>query len=86
MRSALSGLIATALYIVLKDHNLHHAYGLKNKNFGAVFTMWDRMGCTFDRVRVAPWWGKPGWSKTAGAAVHEGARHGDAAPGLLSDS
>ena len=44
-----------------KDHNMHHALGLKNANFAAVFTFWDRIGRTLDRKRTPPWWGKASW-------------------------
>jgi Delta7-sterol 5-desaturase len=40
-----------------KDHNLHHTFGLKNCNYAAVFTFWDRLGGTLDRVKSPPWWG-----------------------------
>ncbi len=49
-----------------KDHNLHHAFGLKNANYAAVFTIWDRLGSTLNRRQEPPWWGKDNWR--AGAA------------------
>ncbi len=73
--------VGTSVMLGTKDHNLHHAFGLKNHNFGAVFTFWDRMFGTLNRKDTAPWWGKATWGKSAGA-IHEAARHGDAAPGL----
>jgi lathosterol oxidase len=45
-----------AILLSTKDHNLHHAFGLKNANFAAVFTFWDRIAGTLNRVDVAPWW------------------------------
>lgn len=50
------------LFMTPKDHNLHHAFGLKNRNFAAVFTIWDRIFGTLDRERVPPWWGKAHWT------------------------
>lgn len=39
-----------------RDHNRHHECGLNNaKNLGAIFTLWDRMGGTLDRVKLAAW-------------------------------
>jgi Delta7-sterol 5-desaturase len=52
---------SSAIFMTPKDHNLHHAFGLKNANYAAVFTFWDRIGRTLDRAHVAPWWGKDAW-------------------------
>jgi sterol desaturase/sphingolipid hydroxylase (fatty acid hydroxylase superfamily) len=46
-----------AILLGTKDHNLHHAFGLKNCNFAAVFSFWDRLGGTIDRKTTPPWWG-----------------------------
>jgi sterol desaturase/sphingolipid hydroxylase (fatty acid hydroxylase superfamily) len=51
-----------------RDHNLHHAFGLKNANYAAVFTFWDRLANTLNRRQEPPWWGKENWK--AGAAQH----------------
>lgn len=37
------------------DHNLHHARGQKNKNFGAIFKIYDRIFGTLDTTTV-PYW------------------------------
>ena len=51
-----------------QDHNLHHTFGLKNCNFGAVFTFWDRMGGTLNRRERPPWWGmKTTWTPSGAA-------------------
>lgn len=47
-----------AIFITTKDHNLHHTYGLKNSNFAAIFTIWDRIFGTLNRKDAPPWWGK----------------------------
>jgi lathosterol oxidase len=39
-----------------KNHNLHHAYGQQNKNFSAIFTIFDRLFGTFDSSE--PFWYK----------------------------
>jgi Delta7-sterol 5-desaturase len=54
-----------SLFLSPRDHNLHHASGLKNANFGAVFTIWDRLGHTLNRRDVPPWWGKESWKPAA---------------------
>jgi sterol desaturase/sphingolipid hydroxylase (fatty acid hydroxylase superfamily) len=51
-----------AIMLSPQDHNLHHAFGLKNSNFAAVFTFWDRLGSTLNRRQTPPWWGKESWS------------------------
>lgn len=51
-----------AIMLSPKDHNLHHAFGLKNSNFAAVFTFWDRLGNTLNRRQSPPWWGKASWT------------------------
>jgi Delta7-sterol 5-desaturase len=55
-----------AIMLSPKDHNLHHAFGLKNSNFAAVFTFWDRLASTLNRRQAPPWWGKASW-KPVGA-------------------
>lgn len=60
-----------AIFMTPKDHNLHHALGLKNANFAAVFTFWDRIGRTLDRARTPPWWGKESWKPRADVAASE---------------
>jgi lathosterol oxidase len=66
------------IFMTPKDHNLHHAFGLKNANYAAVFTFWDRIGRTLDRVRVPPWWGKTSWrprgDATAAPQINEADR------------
>ena len=54
------------LFLTTRDHNLHHTYGLKNCNFAAVFTFWDRIFGTINRHAVPPWWGKKSWSPKVG--------------------
>lgn len=54
------------LFLGTRDHNLHHTFGLKNCNFAAVFTVWDRLCGTLDRTQVPPWWGKQSWSPRVG--------------------
>jgi sterol desaturase/sphingolipid hydroxylase (fatty acid hydroxylase superfamily) len=54
-----------AVLLSPQDHNLHHAYGLKNANYAAVFTFWDKIGRTLNRTDVAPWWNKEGWAPSA---------------------
>ena len=49
------------------DHNLHHHFGLRNSNFAAVFTFWDRIGNTLNRKVTPPWWGKAFWTPKGGA-------------------
>ena len=46
-----------AILLGPKDHNLHHTFGLKNCNYAAIFTFWDKLGGTLDREREPPWWG-----------------------------
>lgn len=55
----------SAIWMTPKDHNLHHAFGLKNYNFAAVFTFWDRLGNTLNRRQDPPWWGKESWTPRA---------------------
>jgi lathosterol oxidase len=72
-----------AVMLSPRDHNLHHAFGLKNSNFAAVFTFWDRIFGTLNRRQQPPWWGKEFWKPTgaarAGAAaeVERGAEAGE---------
>lgn len=56
-----------ALFLSPRDHNLHHAFGLKNSNYAAVFTIFDRLGGTLNRKQAPPWWGKQHWSPKGGA-------------------
>jgi Delta7-sterol 5-desaturase len=51
----------SAVFMTPRDHNLHHAFGLKNVNYAAVFTFWDRLFGTLNRKDVPPWWGKDFW-------------------------
>ena len=60
-----------AVMLGTRDHNLHHFFGLKNANYGAIFTFWDRIGGTFDRATEVPWWGKESWTPTAGKPTTE---------------
>ncbi len=55
-----------AIWIGTTDHNLHHAYGLRNYNFAAVFTFWDRLFGTLNRSVLPPWWGQDFWQPKAG--------------------
>jgi lathosterol oxidase len=55
-----------AIWIGTRDHNLHHAYGLRNYNFAAVFSFWDRLFGTLNRSVEPPWWGKDFWQPKAG--------------------
>lgn len=55
-----------AIFMGPRDHNLHHTFGLKNINFAAVFTFWDRMFGTLDRAQQPPWWGKKSWTPKVG--------------------
>jgi Delta7-sterol 5-desaturase len=77
-----------AIFMTPKDHNLHHALGLKNANFAAVFTFWDHIGKTLDRRRAPPWWGKEGWrprGDVATGAVTEAERALAEMHGLKAD-
>lgn len=51
-----------AIMLSPRDHNLHHAFGLKSSSFAAVFTFWDRLGRTLNRRQTPPWWGKESWT------------------------
>lgn len=55
------------ILMTTRDHNLHHTYGLKNCNYAAVFTFWDRLFRTINRHAIPPWWGKKSWSPKVGA-------------------
>jgi sterol desaturase/sphingolipid hydroxylase (fatty acid hydroxylase superfamily) len=57
-----------AVLLTTRDHNLHHTYGLKNCNYAAVFSFWDRLFGTLNRRDVPPWWGKDFWTPTRGAS------------------
>jgi sterol desaturase/sphingolipid hydroxylase (fatty acid hydroxylase superfamily) len=57
------------IFVTTRDHNLHHTYGLKNCNFAAVFTFWDRLFGTLNRRDVPPWWGKDFWVPKVGAST-----------------
>jgi sterol desaturase/sphingolipid hydroxylase (fatty acid hydroxylase superfamily) len=57
-----------AIFMTTRDHNLHHTYGLKNCNFAAVFTFWDRLFGTINRKAIPPWWGKKHWTPKVGVA------------------
>lgn len=59
----------SGIFMTPKDHNLHHAFGLKNANYAAVFTFWDRIGRTLDRARTPPWWGKTDWRPRGGTSA-----------------
>ena len=56
----------SSVFMTPKDHNLHHHFGLKNHNFAAVFTIWDRIFGTLNRVDRPAWWGIDGWVPKAG--------------------
>ncbi len=43
------------LFIGPRDHNVHHFRGIQNKNFGAIFKLWDRMFGTLD-TETTPYW------------------------------
>lgn len=62
--------VGNTVMLSTKDHNLHHAYGLKNFNLGAVFTFWDRIGGTLNRKVSPPWWGNPNWRINTKASVN----------------
>ena len=55
------------IFVTTRDHNLHHTYGLKNCNYAAVFTFWDRLFGTLNRRDFPPWWGVDNWIPKAGA-------------------
>jgi sterol desaturase/sphingolipid hydroxylase (fatty acid hydroxylase superfamily) len=78
------------IFMTTQDHNLHHTYGLKNCNFAAVFTFWDRAFGTLNRKAVPPWWGKKSWSPKVGIASKKPTDGPDmppiAAPGALGES
>jgi sterol desaturase/sphingolipid hydroxylase (fatty acid hydroxylase superfamily) len=57
------------IFMTPKDHNLHHHFGLKNGNFAAVFTFWDRLFGTLNRKDRPAWWGIDGWKPTVGGAA-----------------
>jgi len=65
-----------AVMLSPKDHNLHHAFGLKNSNFAAVFAVFDRVAGTLNRHQTPPWWGKTSWKPSGrlpvGSPVAEG--------------
>jgi len=49
------------LFIGPQDHNVHHARGLENKNFSAIFSVWDLLFGTLDREgwtqgAMVPFW------------------------------
>jgi sterol desaturase/sphingolipid hydroxylase (fatty acid hydroxylase superfamily) len=67
-----------AIFLGPRDHNLHHAFGLKNSNYAAVFTFWDWIGRTLNRHQIPPWWGKDAW--TPRGAVAPAAIAPDASP------
>lgn len=60
--------LGNAIWIGTRDHNLHHAYGLKNYNFAAVFSFWDRLFGTLNRSVQPPWWGQDAWTPKVGVA------------------
>ena len=61
-----------AILLGTRDHNLHHNFGLKNRNFAAVFTFWDRLCGTIDRQTIPPWWGmKEAWTPKTGASASQ---------------
>lgn len=55
------------ILVTTRDHNLHHTYGLKNCNYAAVFTFWDRLFGTLNRRDSPPWWGVDHWVPSVGA-------------------
>ena len=55
------------VFMTPKDHNLHHHFGLKNCNYAAVFTFWDRIFGTLNRADRPAWWGIDGWVPQAAA-------------------
>jgi lathosterol oxidase len=65
-----------AVMLSPKDHNLHHAFGLKNSNFAAVFTFWDRVASTLNRRQAPPWWGKASWKPSGALPVGSPAAEG----------
>lgn len=82
------------IFLTTRDHNLHHTYGLKNCNYAAVFTFWDRLFSTLNRRAVPPWWGKKFWTPKVGvpaATPTAGpdmppARGDDGAPGEIASA
>lgn len=44
------------LMIEPRDHNLHHSSGRTNRNYAAIFTLWDRMFGTLNRKGDPYWW------------------------------
>jgi sterol desaturase/sphingolipid hydroxylase (fatty acid hydroxylase superfamily) len=70
----------SSVFMTPKDHNLHHHFGLKNANFAAVFTFWDRLFGTLNRTDRPPWWGVDGWVPKVGMPSR------DAASATVEDS
>jgi hypothetical protein len=68
------GLAGGWLFIGPQDHNVHHARGLENRNFSAIFSGWDWLFGTLDRegwTRDAfiPYWTAEDRAKAAAAAA-----------------
>jgi lathosterol oxidase len=59
------------IFLGPRDHNVHHAHGLRNVNFAAVFTFWDRIGGTMSR-EDPPWWGMTTVWRPRGAKREDG--------------
>jgi sterol desaturase/sphingolipid hydroxylase (fatty acid hydroxylase superfamily) len=76
--------LGNAIWVGTRDHNLHHAYGLRNYNFAAVFTFWDRIFGTLNRAVEPPWWGKESWRPQGRGAVPAEVDAVAPAPGLPS--
>ncbi len=60
------------LFFGPKDHNVHHSFGLKNCNFAAVFTLWDRLMGTMDRKTIPVWWAKELATEAKVAGMNDG--------------
>jgi sterol desaturase/sphingolipid hydroxylase (fatty acid hydroxylase superfamily) len=72
------------IFMTPKDHNLHHHFGLKNANFAAVFTFWDRIFGTLNRTDRPPWWGIDNWVPKVGVPARGAQTEG--APETVADT
>ena len=71
------------LFIGPQDHNVHHARGLENRNFSAIFSVWDWAFGTLDREgwtqnAMVPFWTAEDREKAADKAVAAVGRSGAA--------